>query len=55
MTISTTTGLHELPRTWSQTDPESGLDLRLTDSSLRDGSHHKRCLLYTSPSPRDRS
>jgi 4-hydroxy 2-oxovalerate aldolase len=42
MTVSTTTGLHELPRTWSQTDPESGLDLRLTDSSLRDGSHHKR-------------
>jgi 4-hydroxy 2-oxovalerate aldolase len=31
-----------LNRTWSQTDPSSKLDLRLTDTCLRDGSHHKR-------------
>ena len=31
-----------LARTWSQTDPASDLDLRLTDTCLRDGSHHKR-------------
>ena len=31
-----------LARTWSQTDPSSDLDLRLTDTCLRDGSHHKR-------------
>jgi 4-hydroxy 2-oxovalerate aldolase len=31
-----------LVRTWSQTDSASGLDLRLTDTCLRDGSHHKR-------------
>ncbi|MFA6575448.1 MAG: 4-hydroxy-2-oxovalerate aldolase, partial [Nocardioides sp.] len=37
--------MHErdaLPRTWSQTEPDSRLDLRLTDTCLRDGSHHKR-------------
>ena len=42
MTVTELTDVHTLPRTWSQTDPESDLDLRLTDSSLRDGSHHKR-------------
>ncbi len=31
-----------LARTWSQTDTSSKLDLRLTDTCLRDGSHHKR-------------
>ncbi|MGA9102971.1 MAG: 4-hydroxy-2-oxovalerate aldolase, partial [Aeromicrobium sp.] len=34
--------INTLARTWSDTDPESGLDLRLTDTCLRDGSHHKR-------------
>src|SRR5918995_3861993 len=34
--------LNELDRTWSDTVPESGLDIRLTDTCLRDGSHHKR-------------
>ncbi len=34
--------LNTLSRTWSQTDPASNLDLRLTDTCLRDGSHHKR-------------
>ncbi|MGW6277015.1 4-hydroxy-2-oxovalerate aldolase [Kribbella sp. NPDC055071] len=31
-----------LNRTWRQTDPAGDLDLRLTDTCLRDGSHHKR-------------
>ncbi|MCW2845154.1 MAG: 4-hydroxy-2-oxovalerate aldolase, partial [Nocardioides sp.] len=31
-----------LTRTWTDTEPDSGLDLRLTDTCLRDGSHHKR-------------
>ena len=31
-----------LRRTWRQTDPAGDLDLRLTDTCLRDGSHHKR-------------
>ncbi len=34
--------IDQLARTWSQTDPSSKLDLRLTDTCLRDGSHHKR-------------
>lgn len=34
--------IDRLARTWSQTDPASDLDLRLTDTCLRDGSHHKR-------------
>ena len=37
--------INELPRTWSGThgdQPWGKLDLRLTDTCLRDGSHHKR-------------
>ena len=34
--------LNQLTRTWRDTDPASGLDIRLTDTCLRDGSHHKR-------------
>ena len=36
------TDINTLSRTWSQTDRASNLDLRLTDTCLRDGSHHKR-------------
>ncbi|MFC7502491.1 4-hydroxy-2-oxovalerate aldolase, partial [Nocardioides sp. GCM10030258] len=37
--------LNTLARTWSGThgdEPFGKLDLRLTDTCLRDGSHHKR-------------
>ncbi|MCZ4500742.1 MAG: 4-hydroxy-2-oxovalerate aldolase, partial [Marmoricola sp.] len=34
--------LNKLARTWRDTDPTSDLDIRLTDTCLRDGSHHKR-------------
>ncbi|HMY09543.1 MAG TPA: hypothetical protein PKE34_07940, partial [Marmoricola sp.] len=34
--------LNQLSRTWRDTDPTSNLDIRLTDTCLRDGSHHKR-------------
>jgi 4-hydroxy 2-oxovalerate aldolase len=34
--------LNRLDRVWSDTEPDSGLDIRLTDTCLRDGSHHKR-------------
>ncbi len=39
------TDLDTLARTWSGThgtEPFGDLDLRLTDTCLRDGSHHKR-------------
>ena len=42
MSTSLNESVNTLTRTWSQTDPASGLDLRLTDTCLRDGSHHKR-------------
>src|SRR3954453_16936128 len=42
MSISGAPELNRLARTWSDTDPTSDLDIRLTDPCLRDGSHHKR-------------
>ena len=39
------TGIDTLAKTWSGThgdEPWGKLDLRLTDTCLRDGSHHKR-------------
>lgn len=36
------TDVNNLDRRWTDTDPDSALDLRLTDTCLRDGSHHKR-------------
>jgi 4-hydroxy 2-oxovalerate aldolase len=36
------TSIDSLARKWSDTDTSSKLDLRLTDTCLRDGSHHKR-------------
>ncbi|HEX7717463.1 MAG TPA: 4-hydroxy-2-oxovalerate aldolase [Marmoricola sp.] len=40
--ISGAPALNTLTRTWRDTDPTSDLDIRLTDTCLRDGSHHKR-------------
>src|SRR3954467_14118114 len=42
MSISGDPELNQLERTWRDTDPTSDLDIRLTDTCLRDGSHHKR-------------
>src|SRR5689334_20152797 len=42
MSIAGAPGLNALTRTWRDTDPTSDLDIRLTDTCLRDGSHHKR-------------
>lgn len=42
MSVSGPGELDALTRTWRDTDPASDLDLRLTDTCLRDGSHHKR-------------
>lgn len=42
MTIAGAPELNALSRTWRDTDPTSDLDIRLTDTCLRDGSHHKR-------------
>src|SRR5690349_21080556 len=42
MTIAGAPELNALTRTWRDTDPASDLDIRLTDTCLRDGSHHKR-------------
>ena len=42
MSISGAPELNALTRTWRDTDPTSDLDIRLTDTCLRDGSHHKR-------------
>src|SRR4051794_21611098 len=42
MSISGAPELNTLTRTWRDTDPTSDLDIRLTDTCLRDGSHHKR-------------
>jgi 4-hydroxy 2-oxovalerate aldolase len=42
MTYLTTPETNTLSRRWTDTDPGSALDLRLTDTCLRDGSHHKR-------------
>src|SRR3954463_2305456 len=42
MSISGPAELNALARTWRDTDPTSDLDIRLTDTCLRDGSHHKR-------------
>src|SRR3546814_6325189 len=42
MSFLTTPETNALSRTWADVDPASGLDLRLTDTCLRDGSHHKR-------------
>ncbi|MDN5896392.1 MAG: 4-hydroxy-2-oxovalerate aldolase [Nocardioides sp.] len=42
MTFLNTPETNQLTRRWTDTDAASGLDLRLTDTCLRDGSHHKR-------------
>src|SRR3546814_1745567 len=42
MSFLATPETHALRPTWADVDPASGLDLRLTDTCLRDGSHHKR-------------
>src|SRR5919204_4012684 len=42
MSISGAPELNRLDRVWSDTEPASDLDIRLTDTCLRDGSHHKR-------------
>lgn len=42
MSFLTTPDTNALSRLWTATEPDSGLDLRLTDTCLRDGSHHKR-------------
>ena len=42
MSIAGPSELNALTRTWRDTDPTSDLDIRLTDTCLRDGSHHKR-------------
>ncbi|RNL60009.1 4-hydroxy-2-oxovalerate aldolase [Nocardioides marmoriginsengisoli] len=42
MSIAGPAELNALTRTWRDTDPTSDLDIRLTDTCLRDGSHHKR-------------
>src|SRR4051795_8784423 len=42
MSISGPAELNTLARTWRDTDPTSDLDIRRTDTCLRDGSHHKR-------------
>ncbi len=45
MTDFDSSGINALERTWSGThgdEPWGKLDLRLTDTCLRDGSHHKR-------------